>query len=361
MKITFLLPNLDLSGGNRVVCIYARKLRERGHTVTVVASRPPQSSWRERLSWFIKSRFNSVPVEPAGSGLDFGEVQLRELNSYRPIMDADVPDADVVVATWWETAEWALKLSAAKGAKAYLVQHHEVFSYLPLERVRATYTAPMQKIVVAGWLKEVMEREYGATDIALVPNGVDTTHFQAPSRSKQAAPTIGMLYVPIYWKGCDTMLDALHRACARNPKIKVVAFGLWPPEKDSPLPAGAAYTRRPLQHLLPGIYAQCDAWLYGSRSEGFGLPILEAMACRTPVIGVPTGAAPELLAGGVGLAVPVDDAAAMADAILRISEMSEAEWRKLSDAAYARALQNDWQHSVLAMEAVLLRVGRLNG
>ena len=43
----------------------------------------------------------------------------------------------VVIATWWETAEWVAGLSPRKGAKAYFLQHHEVHPGQPVDRVRA--------------------------------------------------------------------------------------------------------------------------------------------------------------------------------------------------------------------------------
>ena len=73
-------------------------------------------------------------------------------------VDADLPDADIVIATWWETAEWVNALSPAKGRKVYFIQHHEVFSYLPVERSRATYRLPLHKIVISRWLKDLMEQ-----------------------------------------------------------------------------------------------------------------------------------------------------------------------------------------------------------
>ena len=84
---------------------------------------------------------------------------------------------------------------------------------------------------------------------------------------------------------------------------------------------------QPAQDRLPGnLLSLRDAWLVGSRSEGFGLPILEAMACRTPVIATPTGAAPELIAGGGGVLTPIDDPRSMAREIERIVQLPEPQW-----------------------------------
>jgi glycosyltransferase involved in cell wall biosynthesis len=77
------------------------------------------------------------------------------------------------------------------------------------------------------------------------------------------------------------------------------------------------------------------------------------MACRTPVIGTPAGAAPELLADGVGVLVKPEDPEDMARAIEQICKLSESEWRTMSDAAYARATSYTWEEATDCFEAAL--------
>ena len=96
-------------------------------------------------------------------------------------------------------------------------------------------------------------------------------------------------------------------------------------------------------------------WLFSSRSEGFGLPLLEAMACRTPVIATPAGAAPEVCAGGGGILVPIDDPADMARAIERVAGLPEAAWREMSDKAHATASRYTWDDATDRFEAALNR------
>jgi glycosyltransferase involved in cell wall biosynthesis len=57
---------------------------------------------------------------------------------------------------------------------------------------------------------------------------------------------------------------------------------------------------------LPGLYASAAAFLYPGIYEGFGLPIIEAMACGAPVITSRTGAAPEIAGGAAILVDPFD-------------------------------------------------------
>ena len=172
MKITFVLPFAGLSGGIRVVAIYADKLRKRGHEITVVSVPPRQKPLAEKVKSLVRG--HGWPIAQKGAPyFDALDIDLRTIESVRPVTDSDVPDADVIIATWWETAEWVSQLSAAKGKRFYLIQDHEVFPYLPVDRVNATYKLPLHKIVVSRWLGDIMRDEYDCQGTSIVPNAVD--------------------------------------------------------------------------------------------------------------------------------------------------------------------------------------------
>jgi glycosyltransferase involved in cell wall biosynthesis len=82
------------------------------------------------------------------------------------------------------------------------------------------------------------------------------------------------------------------------------------------------------------------------------------MACRTPVIGTPVGAAPDLLLDGQGILVRPEDPEDMAHAILTVCRMSAAEWRRLSDQAYAVARQYTWDDASRRFESALREAAR---
>jgi glycosyltransferase involved in cell wall biosynthesis len=354
MKITFVLPNLSLSGGIRVVAVYADRLKQRGHEVFVVSVPKRSPTLRQQVRSLLKGKGWLPTPQPQTSHFDHLDVSRRVLECHRPVTDADVPDADVVIATWWETAEWVAQLLPAKGAKLYFIQHYEVFDYLSKERVEATYWLPMQKIAVAQWLVDLMAEKYGDRTIQLVPNAIDPKQFYAPPRTKQPIPTVGLMYSPAQWKGCDLSLKAVELARQAIPNLRLVAFGDTHSSDSLPLPVGTEYFYKAHQDVLRMVYSQCDVWLFGSRSEGFGLPILEAMACRTPVIGTPTGAAPELLADGAGVLVKSEDPEDMARAIAKVCQLSQDNWRRMSDMAYTRATSYTWDDACDRFEAVLV-------
>jgi glycosyltransferase involved in cell wall biosynthesis len=122
---------------------------------------------------------------------------------------------------------------------------------------------------------------------------------------------------------------------------------------ELPLPPCSELHVQPPQAQLRELYAQCDAWLFSTKTEGFGLPILEAMACRTPVIATPAGAAPELLSGGGGIMVAPNDPNDMARGIERIIALSDPEWVRLSDLAFETASRYDCKHAAELFEAAL--------
>jgi glycosyltransferase involved in cell wall biosynthesis len=269
---------------------------------------------------------------------------------------ADLPDADIIVATWWETAEWVAALPQEKGRPVYFLQHYEVHADQPKDRVDATWRLQIQKIAVASWLSDLAREVFGDPGVFLVPNAVDPRQFHAPPRGKRAVPTVGLMYSHVRFKGCDVALDAFDRARRAVPELKLVAFGHREPTPQLPLPQGTEFTLQPAQEAMREIYAAADAWLFASRQEGFGLPILEAMACRTPVIAAPAGAAPELVSQGGGILTRPEDPADLAGGIERIAAMKESEWRTLSDAAYATATRYTWDDAADLFEQALERI-----
>jgi glycosyltransferase involved in cell wall biosynthesis len=70
---------------------------------------------------------------------------------------------------------------------------------------------------------------------------------------------------------------------------------------------------------LPLLYSAADVFVLPSHVEGFGLPLLEAMACGVPVVCSDAGALPEV-AGDAALLVRPDHARGLADAIATVLE-----------------------------------------
>src|SRR5207342_1295397 len=89
---------------------------------------------------------------------------------------------------------------------------------------------------------------------------------------------------------------------------------------------------------LRRLYAGAAAFLYPGIYEGFGLPIVEAMACGAPVVTSSTGAAPEI-AGGAALIVDPFDRASIEAGLERIAHPEEAARLRALGLERARAFR----------------------
>jgi glycosyltransferase involved in cell wall biosynthesis len=105
----------------------------------------------------------------------------------------------------------------------------------------------------------------------------------------------------------------------------------------------ARVLHRPSRSDLAALYSIADAFLFPSWIEGFGLPLLEAMACGTPVVASTRGSIPEVAAGAALLADP-DDSAAFAGQVQRVLvDPSVAE--RLRNLGLRRVRDFSWQHT----------------
>jgi glycosyltransferase involved in cell wall biosynthesis len=355
MRITFVVAGgFNLSGGDRVISIYAERLQKRGHDVFVITPPYPPPKLSEQVRSVLRGR-GIIPKHVHGpSHFSDSPVPHVRIERYRPIVDSDVPDADVVISTWWETAEWVAKLSPQKGAKACFLQHYEAFEYTPKKRVDATWRLPLHKITISNWLVDLAKNRFGDTDVSLIYNSVDTDQFNAPPRTRNEVPTVGMLYNHAPWKGVPVSVAALDQVRAEFPNLRLVTFGATEVKPQTPLPEYSTHHISPAQDKIKDIYAQCDVWLCGSTSEGFHLPPLEAMACRCPVVSTKVGGPLDVIKDGVnGYLLEVGDADGLADRLKKVLRLDNDAWQKMSDAAYDTATRYSWDDATDKFEAAL--------
>jgi alpha-1,3-rhamnosyl/mannosyltransferase len=107
--------------------------------------------------------------------------------------------------------------------------------------------------------------------------------------------------------------------------------------------------------LIPALYRGALGFCFPSLHEGFGLPILEAMACGTPVLCSGEGAIGEV-AGSAAVAIDVRRPDSIATEMRRLAEDSAYRERKAKE-GIARAAQFTWRRAARETYAAYLRAG----
>jgi glycosyltransferase involved in cell wall biosynthesis len=149
-------------------------------------------------------------------------------------------------------------------------------------------------------------------------------------------------------KNIPRLVEAFARIAARIPGVVLVLGGkkgwMYRQIFDQVQETGLAERVRFLGYVahadLPALYTGARVFAYPSYYEGFGLPVLEAMRCGAAVVTSNVSSLPEV-AGDAALQVSPDDAAALADAMLQLSN-DEALRRELGRRARVRAAGFSW-------------------
>ena len=119
---------------------------------------------------------------------------------------------------------------------------------------------------------------------------------------------------------------------------------------------------RPSREDLNVLFSLAEAFVFPSWIEGFGLPVLEAMACGTPVIASDRGSIPEVV-GDAGLLCDAEDPQAFANHIRSVLTNPELSAR-LRSLGLLRASHFSWEDSargVLDEYARVLGIGARPG
>jgi glycosyltransferase involved in cell wall biosynthesis len=102
---------------------------------------------------------------------------------------------------------------------------------------------------------------------------------------------------------------------------------------------------------LPGLYAGAELFVFPSLYEGFGLPVLEAMAYGKAVVASNGGAIPEVI-GRAGICVDAHDVDELAEAMIRVlGHRSRRE--AMEQASLVQAARFSWETSAAVLAGVM--------
>jgi glycosyltransferase involved in cell wall biosynthesis len=266
--------------------------------------------------------------------------------------ERNIPDSDVIIATWWQTSYYVARYKKNKGEKFYLIQHYEIWGG-PTAAVDKSYHLGLHNIVISSWLKKIIEG-LGATVAESIFNGLDFEEFYPEHREKNNDEIrILMPYRRHKWKGVDDGLKVFQIVKDKCPEARLVMFG--PKARKQELPEEVEFHLLPTREKLRKVYNSCDIFCFPSHAEGFGLPPFEAMACRLPVVATNVGAMSDcaIHAKTALIAEPKDVQALSQNIIELIKDKRKRE--NIAEAGHEYIKQFTWERAVDKMERTLRR------
>lgn len=281
-KINIILPALPKKpvGGFKVLFEYANKMAEDSYDVQIYyPKRLKPEKIKKGLFYkyiFIISKYLNYKQRYAKNWFDLNK-KIKEHFIYT-LDEKNIRESDVTIATSWETAEWIGKYSPNKGKKLYLIQDFETWSGSE-ERIIQTWKLPLQKIVIAEWLKE-MVNEVGE-ECTIIRNGLDFSTFGIDDNIEKRNPLrVIMLHHKLEWKGSSIGIEALEKVKKIIPNLEVELFSTS--KRNKFIPQWMNFHERPKN--LRKLYNQSSIFISPSLSEGWGLPRAEAMQCGCATI-----------------------------------------------------------------------------
>lgn len=315
MDITFVLPGIpgSATGGSKVIFEYSNRLSASGHNVQIVylynnkfGNYILNTIWK--ISLIIKAKY----FEPKWFKLDNKIRKIAVFPNYHLKNDEGIS-----VATAIETVDLVIKSTSIK--KVYFIQDFENWNCTD-EDVYQTYNLGMTNIVVANWLKNIVDA-HSKTPAYLVSNCINTQVFNNKG-VERIKHSIVFHYRSADYKGPEYAIEAIRILEEKYQDLKVDVISIE--NMPNNLPKSCTFHHKLNAEEIAEINNRTQVFMCTSVEEGFGLPGLEAMACGCAVVSSSyRGVLEYAIDGENSLLSPARDVDAMVNNIVRLFEDDE--------------------------------------
>lgn len=323
-----------------MTCAMATRLRDRGHDVRVL--------YKNGLSIVDSCKALRDRVFYAGAQ-DWLQQFPGQVDGFRDLAACRFDQDEVIVGVGMSISAEMACLDRVPNPQVQYIHGATPWARNLMHRA---LSLPLPKIIVASYLEEIISDIGQGEIIALVHNGVDCSEYFPMNEARDG---IGLIYSSHWAKDPETTLAVIERLTRRHPALPIRVFGAdRRPQQISP----RIYRRYPSIEEARQTYSRSQVWVMSSRSEGFSMPVLEAMACGCCVVATDCGGTRDMIVNAEnGFLVPVGDA----DAIMSKVELllGNAGLReRMQGRALETARQFDWETSIDKLETALSALTR---
>jgi glycosyltransferase involved in cell wall biosynthesis len=316
--------------------------------------------------------------------LEFYSEDLRSLESLgcnvhstNSMVEAVRMEGDVLYAWWWHSAVLAIAAWRLRGRPVIATGASHLFERSSSRRARSALRSALTIVgmrlatenIAVSQIEASKIRRVRSSHLRCIPHAVDTDFFHPDAK---ASSPVGIVVAQlnaasIERKGVDTAIRAVERIRKSVPEFRLVLAGSITHDGRAVLDRlrdevdfagidimGEVSREEKQRHMA-------EAWvsLQPSVYEGFGVSVLEAMACGTVPVCSHGGALPEVVGDG-GIVLPVTSVKAVARAV-EVLVGDPDRLRVLGERARARALLFDRSEHTEALSKMLYELGVVGG
>lgn len=320
-----------IGGVENYVHYSAKELVKLGHNVTVICANEPSAKKEETVNGIKVKRLSYL-----------GKIANTNITPQLPF-SLSKESFDIIhthIPTPW-SADWSNIFSKLKRKPLVITYHNDIIGNGFADYIARFYNASAlksllkeaDKIIITqpNYLHSSLYLEDYSDKIEVIPNGVDVEKFKPINITKEKNTLFFLSLLDEFhkYKGLDYLLKALIKVKKEIPDIKLIVggkgvlldyysdltekFGL----KDNVEFHGFIPDEKIVEY-----YNKCNVFVLpsiSSKQEGFGIVVLEALACETPVISTEiVGVAADVEKSDSGIIVPPKDVDELADAIIKM-------------------------------------------
>ena len=349
MQITFILPGFISipMGGVKVVHEYANRLSRKGHEVTLVYPVQIQTNPLYRLKKQVIKRYDALfGIE---RNLYYTPAPTVKVLVIKRIRAKYIPNGDAVIAVGWQTVEQVYQLPDECGRKFYFLQSFETY-FGNTKKVLKTHHLPLIKMAVSQWIINELSaiNEFAEGPLG---NSINNDEFFIKNENDGRPIDIMTLYHPTRIKGAKDALSVLKTLKKQYPDLKTILITARQPVHF--IPPWINLVIRPSIETLRELYNKSKVFLHTSRLEGWGLPVMEAMACGCAIVACRNRGVMEYLIHDTNaLLAPIGDRKTLLSQLNQL--LQDAHRReKLAKQGLKTVQQFSWESSVSKFEDII--------